>query len=261
MSDRPKRFIRWILRSQTRSSGGCGEALHERVAVGARGAEHPAGVVGPLVGVGERGGGEQAEEDQRRPDPLEGRRDRRRRRRGGGRGLPEPAAGPGRSCRLKPPVPARRERAARAGVAREAARSRVAGGGRAGDDGREAPASPSRCRVLPLLPAAKAGEAVELTCTVARSRVSCWSLGRATGSCEVSEAGRSEANLLAALSSVLRSMVILSPSSVRLADGPLTRVGGVGDRDGDAELAQQRVDGRDGERQGVLWPAAEIPWR
>ena len=35
-------------------------------------------------------------------------------------------------------------------------------------------------------------------------------------------AGRSEANWFAASSSVLRSMVILRPSSVRLAEGPLT---------------------------------------
>ena len=47
---------------------------------------------------------------------------------------------------------------------------------------------------LPLLPAAKDGEAVELTCTVARSSVSCWSLGTATGSCDVTDAGSSVDN-------------------------------------------------------------------
>ena len=96
---------------------------------------------------------------------------------------------------------------------------------------------------LPLLPAAKAGEAVELTCSVARSRVSCWSSGSATGSCDVSEAGSSVANVFAAESRVLRSMVILSPSSVRLAEGPLTlSVGLVTDREMPSSLSSVLMD-------------------
>src|ERR1700722_14477972 len=75
---------------------------------------------------------------------------------------------------------------------------------------------------FPPLPAAKDGEAVELTCRLARSSVSCWSLGKATGSCDVSDAGRSPATMLSGESSVLRSMLILRPSRVRAADGPLT---------------------------------------
>ena len=113
--------------------------------------------------------------------------------------------------------------------------------------------------VLPLLPATNAGEAVELTCTVARSRVSCWSLGSATGSCEVSEAGRSEANLFAASSRVLRSMVILRPSRVRLAEGPLTvSVALVTAMEMPSSFSSLLMDAI-GSESGAFWPAAEIP--
>ena len=89
--------------------------------------------------------------------------------------------------------------------------------------------------------ATKVGEAVELTWTVARSRVSCCSLGMATGSCGGQlEAAAVEANLLAALSSVLRLMVIFTPSSVRLAEGPFTLSVALVTDDRDAELVEQR---------------------
>ena len=85
----------------------------------------------------------------------------------------------------------------------------------------------------------KACEAEEATLTVPRSMVmTCW-LGTATGSCEVTDSGSSEANLLAAESSVSRLMVSFSPSSVRLAPAPWIESVGAGHGQGDPELLEQ----------------------
>ena len=65
--------------------------------------------------------------------------------------------------------------------------------------------------------------------------------------------------MLAALSSVLRSMVIFRPSSVRLAEGPLTlSVALVTDKEMPSSLSSVLIDeiGRD---SGALWPAAAMP--
>ncbi len=113
--------------------------------------------------------------------------------------------------------------------------------------------------VLPLLPATKAGDAVELTCTVARSKVTCCSFGIATGSWEVSEGGRREANWLAAASRVLRSITILRPSRVRLAEAPLTvSVALVSDMVMPSSLSTVLME-EIGSDSGALCPAAFIP--
>ena len=193
------------------------------------GAQHLAGVVGPLVGVGEGGGGEQAQEDEGRPDPLEGRRDDRR---SGADavavGVPEAAVDPGRGAAPTvppenvPPVPVRAGEARRCPSCRRwrswtRLRASTSGGGARRPSCRCC--RPRRTGRPSSSPARWPGRG---------SAAGRWAAPR--GVATSTDAGRSEANLLTGESSVLRSMVILRPSRVRLADGPVTLSVGVGDR-------------------------------
>ena len=126
-------------------------------------------------------------------------------------------------------------------------------------EGDEPEDDPDPVPVFPLLPAAKAGEAVELTCTGARSSVSCWSLGSATGSCDVTDAGNKVDRRLSGESSVLRSMLIVSPSRVRLADGPLTVSVALVTAMETPSCLSSALRVEIGMAIGALWPAAAIP--
>ena len=157
--------------------GGGGEALHQRVAVHARGAEELAGVVGAFVGVGQGAGRQEPEQDESRADPLEG-GDRQR---GRGRGTRSAAPAP-EAARRRAARPGGREPSSRPGAAAcEGPAARVAGdGGLAatagvGDAAGEAP------RRAAAVAGHEAGEAVEPTCTVARSRVRLLVVGQRHG--------------------------------------------------------------------------------